>query len=243
MRRFIAALCLCLVTSAAFAQPGVRSTRSGGKTVCVASALGHTFGVQKIGLMVFGNSLAEVTVAGWGIDDAAVRKTSQILGKQFNVRRIYLSKDWITKFETPGALFRNPFDDLLAALRATAARAGRCDFYVTLIRGRSAYANTNQTVAGLGILDNSVVVDRVFVFADFIIRIYDGKTFEVLKTAGPRTDPIGSLFGAGIRAMYRRVDKAWWPPTPGAAVKNDRIRNVSRELVEQGLAKTLPGML
>lgn len=214
---------------------------------CVASNLGQTFGVQKIGAMVFGNSLDQVAIGAWGIDDAAVRKASQILTKQFAVRRIYLSKTKQTGNETrtgSWSFFRNSSGDPARVLRA-AAGTGKCDVYLVLTRSSSSYGGTNQVLTGLGIVDHSVLMERVYLFASYAIQIYDGKTFEVLKSDIPANEHslVQGFTGPGINAMYRRVDKSWWPATPQAAAQSAQLRNATRELVEKGIAKMLPFML
>jgi hypothetical protein len=47
----------------------------------------------------------------------------------------------------------------------------------------------------------------------------------------------------GIGGLSRRVDKTWWPESPQAAAHSAQIRDGIRALVNQGLEKTLPGML
>jgi hypothetical protein len=220
-----------------------------GKSVCVASAIGHTFDVQKIGLMVFGNSLDHVAVDSWGIDDAAVRKIQEILGKQFAVRRISIPKTALAAFETPGGgFFRNPADELV---HAAAAASSKCHIYVTLTRGVSLYNGTNQSVAGIGILHReSPFVEIVYVYASYVIRTYDGDNFTALRTKKPTVglsaiDLLGGtgIMGAGgIDAMYRKVDKTWWPATSQAAAQSTQLKNATRTLIEEGLAKTMPGM-
>ena len=49
-------------TAAVQAKP---KAHPGGRTVCVASVIGHKFDVQTIGLMVFGNKLESATIEVW----------------------------------------------------------------------------------------------------------------------------------------------------------------------------------
>lgn len=222
---------------AAAAKPAPTS----GKSVCVASIIGHRFEVQTIGLMVFGNSLEGASADSWGVDDAAVRKVQQILGNGFSVRRLAVPKAALTEIETPrpGAFFRNESQDFV---RTVAGGAGKCDFYVTLSRIASSANGGNQYIAGLGIFTTGAPInERFYVFASYIVRLYDGN-FAQIKAVSPKPDWTPSIM-ARPGTMFRQVDKSWWPASAQAAVQSAQLKNATRALVEEGLAKTLPGML
>jgi hypothetical protein len=244
MQRSILAGLLVFVLSgtiAASAAPKSRAPkpRVAGPSVCVVTTIGHTFRVQKIGLMVFGNALDRVAIDSWGIDSLVVRKVGAVLGKP--VRRLTIPQAAIAAYEKPGGgLFRNPKKELLDTIRATAAKSGHCRFYVVVTTGTSGYAGTNQTVTGLGILQHSAVFGVTYLYAIYWVEVYDGTTFERLQGKLASTEPI---LLASIPGMSRRVDESWWPATPKAAVGSAQLRNATRALVEQGLAAALPGML
>ena len=48
---------------------------SGPCGIGVISAIGDQFGVQKVGITVFGNDLAEAPINSWGLDDITVERT------------------------------------------------------------------------------------------------------------------------------------------------------------------------
>jgi hypothetical protein len=204
---------------------------AGHKSVCVASAIGHTFQVKAVGLTIFGNSEENLATESWGIDDAAAAAVRRILGKDYNVRRLAVSREAVASFETS----RFSYADLL---RTVSAGAPRCDVYVLLNRIATNYNGTNQYIAGLGILDGSSLVDRTWVFASFTVRVYAGDTFGLLKSVKPGTNPLENMFG-GIGCTYRKVDKTWWPTPASAAVQNARLKTATRELVEEGVAQAL----
>jgi hypothetical protein len=248
-RGVVALLPLLLVPSfLASAEPAAPSTRSGGKSVCVLSAIGDKFSVQKIGITIFGNELNEIAIGSWGIDDLVVRKIGAILSKRYAVRRIGFPNGAIAAIEQPGgSLFRNRDDELREAVRAAAAASAKCDLYVAVNKSRSGYANTNQTLAGLGILDTSILlIDKFNVFVSTTIKVYDGQTFAVLQGKFATTEPTTLqtiLLGSTIPGPHREVDKSWWPATPQAAAQDARMRDAIRALVEQSLAVTVPEML
>jgi hypothetical protein len=93
---------------------------AGHKSVCVASAIGHTFQVKAVGLTIFGNSEENIATESWGIDDAAAAAVRRILGKDYNVRRLPVSREAVASFETS----RLSYVDLL---RTVSAAAPKCD--------------------------------------------------------------------------------------------------------------------
>ena len=127
-------------------------------------------------------------------------------------------------------------------IRAIAAASPKCDVYVSLTPASRNYSTTNQHLTGLGIVDTSPIVDRIFVFASFSVVIHDGDTFSVLKSALPDA----GLFSAGLMAapsaMYQQVDRSWVPATPQTAAQSAQLKNATRALVEEGLSKALSGV-
>ena len=209
-----------------------------GKSVCVASTLGHQFAVQKIGMTVFGNALDKIAIDSWGIDEAAVRRIGQIAGKGYAVRRIAIPAAAAAEPNAPfSGWLSNPVE---MRMRAIAAASPKCDVYVSLAPASRNYST--QHLTGLGIVDTSPIVDRIFVFASFSVVIHDGDTFSVLKVALPDA----GLFSAGLMAapsaMYQQVDRSWVPATPQTAAQNAQLKNATRALVEEGLSKALSGV-
>ena len=216
---------------------------SSGKSLCVASVIGHAFNVQTIGLMVFGNALEEASIQSWGLDDALVRKVTQLMGRQYAVRRLDAPKHVLTAYEGRQEFFKDRNVDFIAALRVAAG--GKCDLVLTATRGSSGYGGTNQTLYGLGVLNHGRPInERVYVFVTYDLVLYDGKDFSRLRHTWPSTDPpvIGALVGPGIRGMYRRVDNAFWPGSAQAAAQSEQLKTTTRALVEEGVSKSVPGM-
>jgi hypothetical protein len=209
-----------------------------GKSVCVASVIGQKFDVQKIGIMVFGNSLDKVAIDSWGVDDLAVRKIQDVVGRNYAVRRLPVSASALTLLEPKpfSGWVKDPMHDFLTAVAGTGPR---CAMYMTVTRAASQYAGTNQHVAGLGIFNHeSPIFDRTHVFASFVVRAFDGETLKPLRSEKPTTDPIAvTALTGGVSAMNRRVDKTWMPAPPQSAAQNAQLRSTTRALVEEGMAK------
>lgn len=197
--------------------------------------------MQKIGVTIFGNALEKIPIESWGIDDAAVQKIGQIMGPQVNVRRLAIPGAALKALENPAPFSgwdSNPLEELL---RAAAAGSPKCELYVTLTRIGFNYNQTNQTVTGLTIVDTSPLVDRVFLVAGFVIALYDSD-LKYLKRDIPGFNLLPGLMAAP-QAMHRQVDRTWMPEPPQAAAQSAQLKNATRALVEDGLAKTLPALL
>jgi hypothetical protein len=54
---------------------------------------------------------------------------------------------------------------------------------------------------------------------------------------------MGGMVPPGIYGMYRKVDAPLFPEAPQATAQSAQLKTIARDLVNEGLAKTLPGML
>jgi hypothetical protein len=206
------------------------------KSICVIAAIGDTFSVQKIGVTVFGNALDKHPIDAWGIDSAVASKISTRLSPRFDVRRIDYPVGTFLPVEQVKSVLSSDYKDHRAEIRDIARNitaSQRCDLCIVVTKSSSMYSNTNQAMSGLGILDNSnLLFENVFLFAIWEMRVFDGKTFEVLahKRATSQDPPLM----AAIRGPNRKVDKTWLP-APGQVAQSARLRNATAELVAQSL--------
>lgn len=205
------------------------------KSVCVISAIGDTFSVQRVGLTVFGNALDKFPIEAWGVDTAVAGRVSSQLGQRFDVRRIDYPKGAFAPLDNERSALSSDYQDYRHDIRDIArgiTASHKCDLVVVVTRSGSIYSNTNQAVAGLGILDgSSLVFENVVVFAIWEMRVYDGKTFAVLAhKRAPRPDS----FTATIRGPHRKVDKSWWP-APGQVAHNAKLKQATLELVGESI--------
>jgi hypothetical protein len=233
MIKKIAVGVLLMLTSAAAAQPTSTNPRPGGRSICVASALGQRYDVQTVGLMVFGNKRESVSVESWGIDEMVVRKIGTILGNRFTVRRINFPKGGIS--DASGALFNNKDAEQFTVLRG-AAGATKCDYFIVVTRGGSQFMGTNQNVVGLGIVKHdAAIMANYYTFAYISLRLFDNATLTVKR---PQLD-LGGLFFGG-KSTLRNADRVNWPATPQAAVQNATLRDTTRAMVDQSLTEAVP---
>jgi hypothetical protein len=147
-----------------------------------------------------------------------------------------------------GPLFRDTDKEFLDIVKAAAARAPKCDYYLAIVRGVSRIGDTHLYLSGIGILNrDAVLTSTQLLYAILVARLYDGRTFEVRTTErvhiGAAFDLVEHLTGPGFRGLYRRVDKTWLPNPPQTAAQNVRLRDATWALIEPGLANTIPTML
>jgi hypothetical protein len=222
--------------------PEASKAIGGAKTVGVVSAIGHKFTLQKVGITVFGNELNEVPIDSWGIDDAVANKVSVLLGSRFTVKRINFPKETFASYEKPSA-----FTDSSAVLQGIVrnlAVSQKHDLYVVVTRAGVPFGNTNQTVAGLGMIEagGTLNPDNVHLFAIITVHLYNGQTFQQLHWQRAEFSIGSSLLGNVINGPHRRLDRTWWPAN-SHAVHNDRLKSATRALVEQSLATTIPDVM
>jgi hypothetical protein len=210
---------------------------TGRKSVCVISAIGDTFSLQKVGVTAFGNALDKVPVEAWGIDKFVGDKISSQLAQRFDARRLDYSRGAFAFIERTRSPFAGDSKDFREEIRDAArgiVASQRCDLSVVVTKSGGMYSSTNQSMYGLGLVDNSnlILTDNFYLFALWEMRVFDGKTFAVLGHKGaPSSDmPLQSL----IRGPYRKVDKSWWP-APAQVAQNAKLRGATLQLLEQSI--------
>ncbi len=150
---------------------------STGKSLCVASAIGHKFNVQTIGLMVFGNALEEAS-----IDSLVSRRRPRPQGHATDGPAICgaaagRAEACVGGLRGPPGAFQGP-QRRISSPASRAAAGGKCDRVLTATRGSSGYGGTNQTLYGLGVLNHGRPInERVYVFVTYDLVLYDGKGF------------------------------------------------------------------
>jgi hypothetical protein len=191
--------------------PAAAAATQRGPCIGVIPHLRDRFAVQTIGLTAFGNDLKEVPIESWGLDDLVVARVRAAAGTRIAVRRIAYPANAFGPFDNPPSrLFRNAEKDLKGVVQ-TIAGAGGCERYVVVIKGVGQWVGTNQLLEGIGVVNRGTFT---YLFADTTLFVFDGHTFDVLKT------------GAGA------IDKEKIVPDPfvNAMLQTERVRGPNREL-------------
>jgi hypothetical protein len=188
-------LSMCIAGAAALAQepakpkapeatPSANSNAAdNGKCIGVLSAIGDSFGLQKIGITAFGNERNKVPIDSWQIDNLVVSKIGSFMSKSWSVRPISYPKGTFATLEQDHGLFYN-YDAELAGIVRRVASSAKCNHYVVVLKTSSRYGTTNQSIYGLGILEVGAPLhpwDHIdYLHALYVIRVYDGHTFAKL---------------------------------------------------------------
>jgi hypothetical protein len=210
------------------------------KSVCVISAIGDTYSLQKVGLTVFGNALDKAQIEAWGVDAFVGGKIGSQLSHRFEARRIDYPKGAFAGLETSKSVFSSDYKERREELRDIVrgiVASQSCDLCLVVTKTGSALGNTNQSLYGLGILDHgSLVFTNVSLFALWEVRVYDGKTFAVLAHQRARSGEMP--FMAVISGPHRKLDKSWWP-APGQIAQNAKLKQATLELIDQSMTAVI----
>jgi hypothetical protein len=227
-----------------------------GPCIGVIPHLRDRFTVQTIGLTAFGNDLKEVPIESWGLDDLIVARVRAAAGTRIAVRRLAYPANAFEPFDNPPSrLFRNASKDLKGVVQ-TIASTGGCERYVVVIEGRGQWVGTNQLLEGIGMANRGTYT---YLFADTSLLVFDGHTFDVLKTGAGALDKDKIVPDPFVNAMLQteRVrgpnrelkqfprpnepDAVFiWPPTHDTVMG---LRDATRALLAESLDNVLPKLL
>lgn len=204
----------------------------------VIPVIGDSFAVRRIGIMVFGNMYKPFPIESWGLDDLAVARVRAAAGPGYTVRRLAFSRSDFDSLKEP-ALLWNRGSVLAGIVRKIAGSAG-CERYVVIEKSQAAFWGTNQSIDGIGVVNYGFSgLDNTFLFAVTYVRVFDGKSFELLKQrAGVQLDEgVTPIIGPS-----RPLENFVWPDDPDKVI-TPAMRDATRGLLARSLDETLPVLL
>ena len=246
-RIFVVALSLsCLATATlAKAEPAPRAGRPTGRAeigrceIGVVPVGGNLFMIEKFGSFAFNDLHVRAAADGWGFDDLIVSRV-RAAAPAAAVRKIAYSREQLAQARNAPAIFRIADSNLKDFVRQVSAGAN-CDRYVMVHR------HGGKRVFGIGIAKfEASLVNRTYLYALMYVRVYDGRTFELIKDGPARIDDepfLSRAFVNPIGGPYRVVDDRSFPASREEAVANPTLREGVRALLTASLDKTLPVML
>jgi hypothetical protein len=213
-----------------------------GPCIGVIPRIGDVFAVKKIGLTIFNNEYSEVPIESWGLDDLVVARVRAAAGARFAVRRIAYASDAFETFDHPEKRVPKYFDEGLKTIMETVTRSDQCERYFLVLKGAAEFGGTNQVIKGMGIVNRGfAALNTTFLHALSYIMVFDGRTYETLKTGVGRQDyPVGSSIFGVLRGPGYELKDFSWPPTPDAITG---LRDRTRTLLAESLDKVLPELL
>ena len=231
------AIVLYLITgfSSAFATGTQQQAQ---KTLGIISVVGDTFTINSVDKPASGQEQAEFPIDGWKLDVKVADKAKALLAKNFKIKTITVRESAFAVLAD-----RQPGTDpeiALAAFIKKIASGTKCDYYLLISRGVSEYSSGKIPISGLGVIRDKHLIfgKQDIVHALTMLRVYD-TGFNLLRTE--RGTMGESAFMASVNGPSIELeDDKRLPEAPDAAFADPRIKELSWQLLEQSLAKTLP---
>ncbi|UPK27174.1 hypothetical protein [Bradyrhizobium sp. 195] len=203
---------------------------------------GDLFMVEKFGPVKFLDKYTRTSVAAWALDDLVVSRV-RAAAAGIAVRRIpYTPKELRSGGRQEQTSLFRPYREaaVVGSFVQFLAPRLRCERYLVVHR----HGGT-QREYGIGI-SQYPYGGPVHLFAMMFIRIYDGRTFEVIKEAPALMTE--DTYLERMRANFlggpsTQLDRAMFPEKPADVVNNPVLREGVRTMLTKSLDKTLPALL
>jgi len=219
------------------------TVESGPCQIGVVSAIDDKFAVQKIGITVFGNELAEAPVE-WGFDDIVVERVRAAAPAGTAVRRIAFPRDAFDRYyNPPETLFGSSRGDFVAIVQQIIGNA-HCERYIVIAGFQGTSADTHQPIKGIGIVNQgSKLFSSTRIFANLMVQIFDGKTLEMQSNFSRLGSALTNAFKSDDRKPAGEIDTSAFPESAATAAHNAMLRDRTRAVLAAHLDRILPGYL
>jgi hypothetical protein len=212
------------------------------KTVGIISAVGDEITFATGGLTGLNNRSQSFPIGSWGLDDLIVQQATAALNGRFQVQPVTYKRDPFATIEkdsivTPVNVIRgDPFKKLVQ----TQVSPQGLDAYIVITKAKSNFGGGSRKVEGIGFLTYGTVLESYNqVHALYEIRVFDGKTFDVIeKMTAPPLDDVGVVRLAG---PSRTIDESF-TPSAGNPAQNEKLHAAITDLVARSLSTTLSDM-
>ena len=212
------------------------------KTVGIISAVGDEITFATGGLTGLNNRSQSFPIGSWGLDDLIVQQATAALNGRFQVQPVTYERDAFATVEkdsivTPVNVIRgDPFKKLVQ----TQVSPQGLDAYIVITKAKSNFGGGSRKVEGIGFLTYGTVLESYNqVHALYEIRVFDGKTFDVIeKMTAPPLDDVGVVRLAG---PSRTIDESF-TPSAGNPAQNEKLHAAITDLVARSLSTTLSDM-
>jgi hypothetical protein len=202
---------------------------------------GNLFLVENFGLVTFADTYARVAVDGWALDELVVSRV-RAAAPGMSVRRIPFTKEELRNEPRQKSIswFRSSATNIKEFAQYLAPRIN-CERYVVIHR----HGGGNHREFGIGISRHRFG-RPVYLFAMMYIRVYDGRTFELIREAEALTTEdtfMNRVRHHPLGGPSRELDPSMFPDKPADAAANPVLRDGVRAMLTASLDKTLPGIL
>jgi hypothetical protein len=211
------------------------------KTVGIISAVGDEITFAKGGLTGLNNRSQSFPIGSWGLDDLFVAQATTALNGRFQVQPVSYDRTAFAAIKdspvAPVNLVRgDPFKNLVQ----TEVSPQGLDAYIVITKAKSNFGGGARKVEGIGFITYGTMMESYHqVHALYEIRVFDGKTFDVIeKMAAPPLDDGGEVRIAGPSRM---IDESF-ATSAGNPAANERLHAAIADLVARSLSATLSDM-
>jgi hypothetical protein len=233
---------LLAVSVSACASFETRQTKlQGVKTVGVISAVGDEITFARGGLTGLDNRSQSFPIGSWGLDDLIVQQVTEVLNGRFQVQPVaYKRAAFAAVKETPlppvDLIRGDPFKKLVQ----TEVSPQGLDAYIVITKAKSNFGGGGRKVEGIGFIRYGTVMESYNqIHALYDIRVFDGKTFDVIeKMAAPPLNDGGAVRLAG---PSRTIDESFAADS-GDPAQNEKLHAAITDLVARSLSATLSDM-
>jgi|EndMetStandDraft_8_1072994.scaffolds.fasta_scaffold40330_3 hypothetical protein len=212
------------------------------KIVGLISTVGDTFTVKAVGVTTVATGENKFPVPAWKANDRVATAATNILKKNFIVKRIAASDSAFASLHKPKAPPRDTDEEFKKIVRNLAGQH-KADYYLVITPGGSPF-NSGASLSGLGVARTKSLLgaDVDYVHALTAIRIYDSQ-FNLLRSESGTTGEGGFL--AEVKGPHQVIeDEAKpLPPEPQAAMNDPRAKQIVLDLLDKSIATTLPKLL
>src|ERR1043166_3274550 len=199
---FLLLLCVGVAARGSAAPGGPAAPKIG-----IVSAIGDKLHLRKVGITVFGNESTEMAIDSWRLDDLIIGKVRAALSGRFDVRAVtYQRAPFAALGEDKEIFFRERRPELVR----TGVSPHGLDDYLVITKSRWPYANSNQELLGLGVVESGSTLfgTRVHAYANYALGMVDGRSFTVSDETKAF---LPARYLSEIGGVSRKVDNSLWP--------------------------------
>jgi hypothetical protein len=211
------------------------------KTVGIISAVGDEMSFARAGLTGLDNSSQSLPIRSWGMDDLIVQQATTALSGRFQVQPVsYQRAAFAAIKDSPIAPVNLVRGDPFKKLVQTEVSPQGLDAYIVITKAKSNFGGGGRKVEGIGFITYGTVMESYNqVHALHEIRVFDGKTFDVIeKMIAP---PLESAETMRLTGPSRLVDENFSANT-GDAIRNEKLHRAITDLIVRSLPLTLSDM-
>jgi hypothetical protein len=238
----LATIVLLAVSVGACAMLETRETKlQAVKTVGIISAVGDEMSFARMGLTGPNNAGQSFPIGSWGLDDLIVQQATAALSMRFQVQPVsYQRAAFAAIRDSPVAPVNLMRGDPFKKLVQTEVSPQGLDAYIVITKAKSNFGGGARKVEGIGFISyGTLLASYSQIHALYEIRVFDGKTFDVIEKMAAQ--PLDDGDRIGLAGPSRLVDENLSPGN-GDPARNENLHGAITDLIARSLPSTLSDM-